>query len=200
MKWLTTQTWLVFCLGFLLVLGQCSLYMAQAQPEAEEEEEEVQPRPNPMDKTFLKGRGSLSMQPGQSLQNKQGLSLPAVQKMNVGKGLTAGGTGIVSPGSSSATGTGQLPKGNPLEGMRNPMSGQSVKGMKAGKGLTAGGTGIASPGSSSASGSGQLPTGNPLEDMGSPNPMSGQSAVGMGTGGNGGPDNPIDPVTIGIKK
>ena len=140
MKWFATQKWLVLCLGFFLFIGMGSLPLVQAQP-MEEEEEELQPRPNPMDKTNMKGRGSLSMQPGQSLQNKRGIS---------GKGLTAGGTGIAIPGSSAASGTGQLPKGNPLEDMRNP--------------------------------------------------MSGQSAVGMGTGGSGTPDNPIDPVTIGINK
>jgi len=79
MKWLTTQKWLVLCLGFLLVIGQGSLFPVQAQPEEEEEEEEIQTRPNPMDKTTLKGREGLSLK-GAPVGWDPGEKNPAMQQ------------------------------------------------------------------------------------------------------------------------
>jgi hypothetical protein len=81
MKWFTTQKWLVFCLGFFLVIGLGSVLWAE-DGVMEEEEETIQARPNPMDKTTLKGRtGNSALQGSQmapkadrSLKNKQGVS------------------------------------------------------------------------------------------------------------------------------
>jgi len=178
MKKVASKKMLLFFMCLFLAIGHGSLLWAQPM---EEEEEELQARPNPMDKTNMKGRGILSMTPGQSLQNK-GIT---------GKGLTVGGTGIASPGSSAASGSGSLPGPNPIQPM------------KTGKGLTEGGAGIAMPGSSAASSSGSLPTPNPIQPMktgkgltvGGTGIASPGSAAASGSGSLPTP-NPINPVNL----
>jgi len=94
MKPFTSKKWLVFCLGFFLVIGQGSLIWAQ--PEEEPEEQAPPTRPNPMDKTASQFRPNPMNK--NTLEDRTGVSVKGGAPVNsnpFGKSPSSQGSQLV---------------------------------------------------------------------------------------------------------
>lgn len=178
-----TKKWPVLLVILFVLFGLILMPQAVfAQPEPEEEEETVQARPNPMEHT-ARGAGDEVMMKGAPMRNARE------------RGLTEGNAvGIANQQETGMPSNGINSNGINSNGM---LGGDQQK--AAGKGLGAAeSVGNVSYGSESAGSSKGNLNKQKLEgiDDETPNPMSGQAAMGMGEGGDDAPGNPIDPVTF----